>query len=473
MTILVTGGNGILGTPLINTLLKRNHQVIGLCRTPPESDREGLRWLTGDVSLPRLGLRDEEWQLLVRDVSAIFHLAARTDFKGRTLAEYFPVNVDGVRHIKELALATGAWLHHVSTAFVCGDWSGEFREDQLKAGQKFHNYYEESKYLGECVLREEPVVRFSVYRPAIILERQPTAASHAAFGPFVFLDGVFRICLSLAKQHEAMETLRVAGNPKAHLPFIFDDEAAQTLCDLAMHKGEQSKTYHLTPQSPFPNQLLEQVFNQAFGRQAVVMQKPRLIQDQPQSRAERILAKKTSMYAPYMNLATTFSRTNLNQVEPRALPPIGEDSLLTAFSLFLATKKELQQVVSHDETFHLQHYFNHFLALHLGRPLIKNLASLTACLQVEITGYSTWTISLDRGVLTRVEEGGFGQFGYTTDAHTFLQVASGQLSPQQGFFKGNIQLVANPKEALRTATALEEFFKEYPYRLPRQDQHST
>jgi len=37
------------------------------------------------------------------------------------------------------------------------------------------------------------------------------------------------------------------------------------------------------------------------------------------------------------------------------------------------------------------------------------------------------------------------------------------LPPQQGFFQGDIRLEGNTIEALRTATALEEFFHIYPF----------
>jgi nucleoside-diphosphate-sugar epimerase len=464
MIILVTGGSGIVGRPLINHLLARGHEVIGLCRNPESNNTPHLRWIKGDVGTPGLGISDSAWQQLCEEVESIFHLAARTDFKGKSLNDYSSTNIDGVRHIKELALAGNAWLHHVSTAFVCGDWDGEFREDQLKENQHFHNYYEESKYRGECVLREEPTPQHTIYRPSIILERQPTAASSSVFGPFVFLDGVFRLCLGSIKKNTALETIRVEGNPKAHLPFVFDDDVGLALADLAENSAIHGKTYNLVSAVPLVNNTLAEVFNQAFSRKAVVWVDTASIKNNPLNRAEKILSRKTKMYAPYLNLRTTFSRKNLESaLGEEVLPAINENDLLAAFSIFLSTKKELEKVVSHDEAFHLEHYFSHFLKQHTGKPLIRNLSSLSACLHVKIKGYNTWTISIENGILTKVEKGSLGNFGYTTDGKTFLQVASGKMSPQQGFFQGAIQLVANPKEALRTATALEEFFREYPY----------
>ncbi len=465
MMILVTGASGIVGRPLVRTLLKRGHRVVALCRHPEEngSDRN-LRWLSGDVGKPCLGLTRKQWQELSQEIDAIFHLAARTDFRGRELADYESVNIRGVENIKALARAAGAWLHHVSTAFVCGIWDGEFREDFLSEEQSFRNCYEESKYLGECVLRREPLPGFSVYRPAIILERRPTTLSPAVFGPLVFLDAVFRLCLAANKRDGSLETIRVAGNPAAHLPFVFDDEVAQSLADLAEKEQVSGETYNLVPALPLGNNSLQDVFNQAFSREAV-----RWVDDddflrQAPSTAERILAKKTRMYAPYLNLQTSFSRENLEKRLGKAvLTAIGEDELLASFSFFLSSKQEPGRQAAPVDSAGLENYFSIFLRQHIGKALIRNLASLSVCFHIRINGYGAWTIRVEKGILTTVSSGACGNFGYSTDAGTFLQIASAKMSPQKGFFKGAVQLLENPREALRTATALEEFFYEYPY----------
>ncbi len=464
MTILVTGGSGIVGQPLIRLLVSQGNDVIALCRNPKADSNENVRWLAGDVSKSKLGQSAAIWKNLCDKVDTIFHLAARTDFKGKSLQEYGRVNIDGVRHVKELALSANAWLHHVSTAFVCGEWEGEFSEKQLQSGQSFHNFYEESKAHGEAVLREEPTPKYTVYRPSIILERTPTTASTSVFGPLVFLDGVFRLCLGSVKRNQDLTTIRVAGNARAHLPFVFDDEVAEALASLAQNHAVHKKIYHLVPDKALGNSILEQVFNQAFSRKAVAWVDADILATCELSTAEKILSKKTKMYTPYLNLTTIFLRENLeNALGREVLPAVTEEALLTTFASFLANKQELQKVVSYDEKFHLDSYFKHFLAKHTGKPLIKNLASLSACFHVEIKGYTTWQISIEKGVLTAIKEGCSGDFGYSTDGKSFLDIASGKISPQKGFFQGTIQLKANPKEALRTATALEEFFHEYPY----------
>ncbi|RUM36080.1 MAG: hypothetical protein DSY50_03150 [Desulfobulbus sp.] len=186
-TLLITGGTGILGKHLVTRFLANGHRVTILCRNPkpdlfPTSNQP--RWLQGDVSLARLGLEQKSYQSLVKTTDTVFHLAARTDFKGKNLEAYTPVNINGVRTIYSFAAKANAPLHHVSTAFVCGRQQGTLSEQMLDRGQKFRNFYEESKFRGECFLRKQQAATalpITIYRPSIILERQPDRNSGGNF----------------------------------------------------------------------------------------------------------------------------------------------------------------------------------------------------------------------------------------------------------------------------------------------------
>ena len=112
----------------------------------------------------------------------------------------------------------------------------------------------------------------------------------------------------------------------------------------------------------------------------------------------------------------------------------------------------------------IRHYFNQYLPGFLGQPLIKNLMSLSAGFWIEIVGQACWSLVIENGILTEVKEGPqIGAFGFRTDSETFLAVAGNTLSPQKSFFTGKTKISGNFYEALRTATALEEFFQRYPY----------
>jgi hypothetical protein len=112
----------------------------------------------------------------------------------------------------------------------------------------------------------------------------------------------------------------------------------------------------------------------------------------------------------------------------------------------------------------IQDYFNHYLPGFMGQPLIKNLMSLSTIFWIEINDQGCWSLTIDRGILTGVTQGvQSGAFGFRLDGETFLAVAGNTLSPQKSFFTGKTKISGNFYEALRTATALEEFFQRYPY----------
>ena len=112
----------------------------------------------------------------------------------------------------------------------------------------------------------------------------------------------------------------------------------------------------------------------------------------------------------------------------------------------------------------IAHYFNQYLPGFLGQPLIKNLLSLSAGFWIEIVDQGCWSLVIEKGILTGVTEGvQNGTFSFRTDPETFLAVAANTLSPQKSFFTGKTKISGNFYEALRTATALEEFFQRYPY----------
>ncbi|GAI25443.1 unnamed protein product, partial [marine sediment metagenome] len=69
MAILVTGGSGFIGHTLIEKLLARGQKVYSLSRHPP-AEAKNLIPLTGDITLPNLGLVD-----VPKDIDEVIHLA--------------------------------------------------------------------------------------------------------------------------------------------------------------------------------------------------------------------------------------------------------------------------------------------------------------------------------------------------------------------------------------------------------------
>ena len=113
-TVLLTGASGVVGRAIAEELT--GHRVIGLVHSDPDlPDVDEV--IRCDVSQPRLGLAEERWRELAREVDVIVHSAALTEW-GAPLEQHEAINVAGTREVVELAAAADAPIHLQSTAFV-------------------------------------------------------------------------------------------------------------------------------------------------------------------------------------------------------------------------------------------------------------------------------------------------------------------------------------------------------------------
>ncbi|MFA6900723.1 MAG: SDR family oxidoreductase [Desulfurivibrionaceae bacterium] len=353
--IVITGASGLVGRALLRNYLNQGCPVIALSRKPPVLSNLDpaclplLSWHWSDVSLPGLGLDPATYAKVCAKARMLFHLAARTDFKDATAASYLPVNLEGVKHVLALAQEAKAPLHQVSTAFVCGDWPGEFREADLDLGQHFRNGYEESKFLGESFLHRAMAastsVPITIHRPGIVVERNPSAGSGKTFGPFLFLDAVARLRDSAqAKGVAELPTLRVLGNRAAHLPLVFDDALAEALVRLAANPESAGQVFQLVAPQEVGNLLLEDAFNAAFGQPAACFAWDEEFNNQPANSLEALLARKTTPYAAYLDLSVRFTRSNLDTIAgAETLPTPNQAELALAFKAFLAARSQRSQ----------------------------------------------------------------------------------------------------------------------------------
>ncbi len=469
--ILVTGGTGLIGRPLVARLIESGASVTVLCRRPPgpaAAELSGLdpvpfRWVAGDVALPRFGLDADVWEGLAAGVRKVVHLAARTDFTSGE-ADYAASNVEGARHAMDLAKAAGAELHHVSTAFVCGERGDLFAEGDLEVGQSFRNGYERSKHEAERMLRAECPrlgVPLAVYRPGIVLESDPSPDGEGKIGPLFYVDLLARM-LARLKRDDA--PIRVRGNGEAALPLVFDHDVADAIAALAARPESIGRTFHLVPRTPVPNAVLADAANAAFGRTVVVWAPGDPWKDRPPTTEEALVERRAAVYVPYLSLAVSFGREGLEAaLGAEALPAPSRDEMEACFVTYLERRARARgeasvrrvRVATEAER-EVARYFDAFLPRFLGKRLLKNLSA---------TGVATWSLEVREGVLTRIEPGTrAGEFGYEVGVEAFLRVARGELAPQECFFRGEVSLEGRKPEALRTATVLEEFFRKYPFR---------
>ena len=198
-SILFTGFPGFLGSELLPRMLQRQPDATALCVVQSKfaalaaeralalaaanpSFRNRIRLLEGDITQPNLGVTIDEG-----DVREIVHLAAIYDLTVSRDAA-MRVNVDGTRRVVELARRCTALrrLHYVSTCYVSGRHRGVFGENDIAVGQRFNNYYEETKQLAEVEVRQAMAsgLPATIYRPSVVVGDSATGATQKFDGPY-------------------------------------------------------------------------------------------------------------------------------------------------------------------------------------------------------------------------------------------------------------------------------------------------
>lgn len=259
--VLLTGATGFVGGQLLIRMLARTdwHLVCParadsaagarargaetltelLGRTPTAEERSRVRWIRADLEERRLGIDRRTWNQLAAEITDIYHCAASTRFD-LPLDEAQRVNVDGVRHVFELARDAGDRFHrfhHVSTAYVSGHRSGVVSADHLPSDRErnFRNTYERTKARAERFLRSQDDVHVTIYRPSIVAGDTTTGRTtnwNVLYGPMKMI------------VRGQLPFLRCGG--PALLDTVGVDYVADAMLVLSQRITKHGTGYHLT-----------------------------------------------------------------------------------------------------------------------------------------------------------------------------------------------------------------------------------
>lgn len=269
-TVLLTGATGFIGAHLLHLLLTRTSGAIYCLvrdregRPAAERLRETLTWylpdgdfdryadrltvLAGDLAEPAFGLSDREYARLVREVEAVYHLAADTRLFGDR-DSFTRLNTDPVRAV--VALASNGRpkdLHYVSTLAVCGAGpEGEpavFCEDTLNIGQGFLNEYERSKYEAERVVHE-----FTAAGGTGFVYRSGNVTGHSVTGRFQRNGGDSRLVQLL---RAAVRIGRVPGVDARTVALSPVDVVAEGILEISRSERVSGGTFHVDTDHEVP-----------------------------------------------------------------------------------------------------------------------------------------------------------------------------------------------------------------------------
>ena len=184
-TVLITGGTGLTGSAIIEAMT--NVKIVSLTRhgaegwserspqgrrsaagvlpashghvVPASTGRDDVVHLAGDITRPRFGLGESDYERLGHDIDFVLHAAGVSDYTmPRQTTEQ--VNVGGTREVVDFANRAGRPLYHVSTGYVRAQ--GAAPSDRWGAG-----VYIDSKRRAEEVLEHSSTLA-AVIRPSIV-----------------------------------------------------------------------------------------------------------------------------------------------------------------------------------------------------------------------------------------------------------------------------------------------------------------
>lgn len=147
--ILVTGGTGFLGKPLVKKLLEKNEKVRLLVRPTSSliglNDINNLEVVYGDIT-------DREIvKKAVKNCSEIFHLAGLVKKWTADRSLFYKVNVVGFKNVVECSLQKSniKKIIYTSSFIALGPSNGKIiTETSRRSCSHFHNEYEYTKYLA-------------------------------------------------------------------------------------------------------------------------------------------------------------------------------------------------------------------------------------------------------------------------------------------------------------------------------------
>jgi thioester reductase-like protein len=261
MATFITGSTGYLGAHVAFGLLQSHSENLNLLiRAKDRREAEMKLWhamqlhvdfplfqhwlnsciqiFLGDITKPRFGLNNGDYDRLVKSTAAVLHCAASLNRKSEKTC--LNVNLRGTLEVLQLSrrIVSDHGLRrfsHVSTVAVAGIRSNEVvrEEEAIDWERSDYDPYARTKKFCEHMIRELlPDVPFTIFRPSIVLgdSRHPETTQFDMVQAFVFLARLPLLVL----------------RPTDRLDIVPVDFVAESIVMLHQKEKPLHDTYHLS-----------------------------------------------------------------------------------------------------------------------------------------------------------------------------------------------------------------------------------
>lgn len=502
--VLLTGASGLLGSAMLTELLTRGHRVLCVVRaTTPSKARQRLEsalkpWglaanhyfetghlaaIRGDILLPSLGFDAAGIRRFGDMVRSVVHAAGSTAFNSQVDPDLSRANVDGTRHVFELAAACHCidW-HLISTAYVCGRIA-LVREEPTANPPDFRNDYERSKWMAEHATRtaaNDCGAMLTTYRPGVIV-------GHSETGVITRYAGIYRVfrAVSLLARAASQDAtidryripLQITGSAGSRPNLAFIDDVARDFAELFVRLDARGGVFHLTHPEPPSNAAIQSALEEYYDIRGGSFQDSTM----PKAVASRTMYE--DMFhevvrdtEAYLFESPLFDRTQTDRFVSRRPACWNHERLLRLIDF--AEKSGWRRSVNgvtdaNHDTADIANYFNEFLPAAHQQFHLAQFAAMNLIVRYVIgeSIHADWTCRFRDGHLVDVARtnGVAANVTYRIPEVIFWDIAAGIVTPANSFLSNQVEVDGDMECAMKFAAIQREFVREFPYRrLERQ-----